>query len=114
MSARLWDADERGGGSGDGNRECEPGDPGEAVPDPLGQHDVGAPAGSGEGGEHEADCVDLAMPGLGEDDDAEQGEGRPDERPDTVAADRGNGQWAEELHGNNGPQRDALDRCEEG
>ena len=57
--------------------------------------------------------VDVAVPGFGQQDDAEQRQGWPDERPCAVAAHRGDGQRTEELDRDGGAERDAFDGGEE-
>lgn len=110
---RLRNADDRGGHGGDRDGERQPADAGEPVPDVLGEDDVPGPADRGQRREGETGDIDVALPGLGEQDDPDQGEGGPGEGPPTVTAYGGNGQRAEELHSDGGPERDPTDRGEE-
>jgi hypothetical protein len=74
---------------GDGERESL--DAGEAVTDPLGEHDVGGPAGGREPGEPQAGGIDVAVPGLGEQDDPELCQGG-------VNSGCGPARWASSWH----------------
>src|SRR5690242_4149327 len=86
---------------------------GETVPDALGEHDVRGPPDGCETGEPEAGGVGGAVPGLGQQDDPDQCDGGPGERSPAVAAHGGDGQGAEELDGDGGAERDALDGGQE-
>jgi hypothetical protein len=66
-----------------------------------------------ECGEPPAGGVDVAVPGLGEQDDAEQGQGGPGERAAAAGAHGGDGHRAEELDRDGGAERDAVDRGQE-
>jgi hypothetical protein len=119
VAGRLGDAEDRRGGGRDGDGEREPLDPGEAVADPLGEHDVDGPPGGGEGGEAETGRADVAMPGPGKQGDPGQRQAGPGQCPQAggppvVAADGGDGERAEELDGHGGAERDALDGGQEG
>ncbi len=54
------------------------------------------------------------MPGLGEQENPEERQGRPGEYTRALTAHRGDGQWAEELDRDGGAEWDALYRGKEG
>jgi hypothetical protein len=119
VAGRLGDAEDRGGPGGDRDGDRQPLDPGEAVADPLGEHDVDGPPSGGERGEAEPGRADVAVPGPAEQNDPGQRQARPGQcgqaggRP-AVAAYGGDGERAEELDRDGGAERDALDRGQEG
>ncbi|BDZ44700.1 hypothetical protein GCM10025866_06090 [Naasia aerilata] len=113
MAGRLRDADESRRRRCHRDGESQGADARETVADPLGEQDVDAPAGPRQDGEQDPERVDDALPGLGEQDDACQGEARPQQGLRAVAAEGGHGQRAEELDGHGRAEGDALDRREE-
>ncbi|WP_354147613.1 hypothetical protein [Arthrobacter sp. 754] len=97
----------------DGHGHGERPDSGEAVTDPLGDQDVGGPPDRCQRRDGDAGQVDVALPRLGEEHDAEQRHRRPDEGHFVVAAHSGHRQRAEEFNRDGGAQRDVLNRGEE-
>jgi hypothetical protein len=81
VTGGLGDTEDRRGPGGDGDGERESLDPGEAVADPLGEHDVDGPPGGGEPGEAETGRADGPVPGLAEQPHSQQRQGGPGQRP---------------------------------
>ena len=110
VPVRFRNPDNRGRECGNRNGDGKAGDAVETVPNVLGQHDVGAPADGAENRESDTHGVDAALPRLGEQDDAHQGQRRPDQCPPRSALHGGHRERTEEFDGDGRSQRDALDR----
>ncbi len=113
VAGRLGHPEHRGRQGGDGHGEGQRGDAGETVADVLGEHEEERVADRPEGAVPEADEVDVALPRLGQGQDAEQGEPGPDQGPGAVALHGGDDEGAEELDRDGGAQGEPLDRGEE-
>lgn len=96
----------------DGQRQTA--DPGEPVADVLSEDVVQAPARSRSQSEPDPSQVDVSIPGLGQEDDADEGEQGPRERLSVLAHEPCHGEWPEELDRDRGAERDAFDGSEEG
>jgi len=75
-------------GPGDGDRDRQPVQAADPVADVLGEQDVAGPAHCGDEGEAEAGEVDAAVPGLGQQHDADRAGDRPEPAHAGLAVDR--------------------------
>src|SRR5665213_229424 len=98
MTCCLRNADDRCSACSDGNRQGETTEAGEAFTDSLGEDDVHGPADCSQAGVPDADHVDVAAPGLGDEHDPEPCSADPDERSAAVAVHCGDGHRTEELN----------------
>ena len=86
---------------------------GEPIADPLRQQDIGAPTNRRESRERNAGKIDIALPGLCQQDDPKQRQRRPGERPHAVTPHGGDSQRSEKVNRDGSAERDAIERGEE-